>query len=174
LSRLTRFHITIHGILEIHLVPPQRKALAIRSSARLHEQNDRNPNVRGCCAEDSLFFIHGQHTLRRPLPAFLEMFHAGRRFSAMYLRFTANSNMHCRYSSARLTVAPFTVFLDSAASGLQTHENRVWSLIALCLSLPIFNFTIGSGSSAPKEKFETSVFFVSQVGGVSLRCRDAP
>src|SRR5713101_928454 len=27
---------------------------------------------------------------------------------AMYLRFTANSNMHCKYSSARLTVAPLT------------------------------------------------------------------
>jgi hypothetical protein len=34
----------------------------------LHEQNDRNAKVRGCCAEDALFFIHGQHALRRPLP----------------------------------------------------------------------------------------------------------
>jgi hypothetical protein len=48
--------------------PFQRKALAIRSSACLHEQNDRNAKVRGCCAEDALFFIHGQHALRRPLP----------------------------------------------------------------------------------------------------------
>jgi hypothetical protein len=79
LSRLTRFHITIqvdHGILEVQLVPPQRKALAIRSSARLH---DRNAKVRACCAEDSLFFIHGQQALRRPLPSLVEMFHAGRR-----------------------------------------------------------------------------------------------
>jgi hypothetical protein len=45
----------------------------------LHEQNDRNAKVRGCCAEDALFFIHGQHALRRPLPALVEMFHAGRR-----------------------------------------------------------------------------------------------
>jgi hypothetical protein len=82
LSRLTRFHIAIqvdHGILEVQLLPPQRKALAIRSSARLHEQNDRNAKVRACCAEDSLFSIHGQHALRRSLPALVEMFHAGRR-----------------------------------------------------------------------------------------------
>jgi hypothetical protein len=63
--------------IEIHLVPPQGESFAVGSSARLHKQNDGHAKMRRCCFEDSVFFLHGQHSLCWPLPAFVEMFHTG-------------------------------------------------------------------------------------------------
>jgi hypothetical protein len=65
-----------HRIREVHLVPPEGEPFAICSSARLHEQNDRNAEVWRCCCEDSLFLLDNQHPLGGSFPSLVKVFHA--------------------------------------------------------------------------------------------------
>src|SRR5438105_12395717 len=56
-----------------------RSTCFVRSSARLHKQNDRHAEVRRCYFKNPLLFFYGQHSLYRSLPAFIKMLNTGSR-----------------------------------------------------------------------------------------------